>query len=294
MEYERLIYTNSRGESVELSPKSIFHVNVAKDVSGIADVKNTIYTSSSMSQHGETYLGQKFDTRDVDISGTIATTDKDTAITLRRKLQKILNPELEGTLTYIYKDFVRVINCRAADAPQFKRKSVFYTFTISLDCLSPFWREEQETKQEVASWVSSFMFELEIPDDGDGIEFGYREPNIIVDVYNEGDVATGMRILFTASGTLTNPVLLNVNTGEFIKINATLLSGDVVEINTAYGEKGAILTRNGEKSNYFRYIDVDSTFMQLEIGDNVFRYSADSGDDALEVTIYHSDKYLGV
>lgn len=127
-----------------------------------------------------------------------------------------------------------------------------------------------------------------------GIEFGYREPSVIVNVYNEGDVKAGMRIEFRATNTLSNPVLLNVDTGEYIQVNATMQAGDIITITTDYGNKGVTLTRDGTTEDYFRYIDVDSTFMQLDIGDNVFRYDAATGSDALEVTIYHNNNYLGV
>lgn len=40
-EYERLIYTNERGESIEFSASSSFFVNVANDVTGISDIRNT-------------------------------------------------------------------------------------------------------------------------------------------------------------------------------------------------------------------------------------------------------------
>lgn len=103
-----------------------------------------------------------------------------------------------------------------------------------------------------------------------------------------------MRIEFRATGTLSKPILLNVNTGEYIQVNAEMQAGDSITVNTEYGSKGAVLQRGSSSTDYFRYIDVDSTFMQLEIGDNVFRYDAESGLDALEVTIYHSNKYLGV
>ena len=45
-EYERLIYTNERGESIEFSASSSFFVNVANDVTGISDIRNTLYTLS--------------------------------------------------------------------------------------------------------------------------------------------------------------------------------------------------------------------------------------------------------
>ena len=54
------------------------------------------------------------------------------------------------------------------------------------------------------------------------------------------------------------------------------------------------LIRDGVETDYFRYIDVDSTFMQLAIGDNMFRYDAASGVNFLEVSIFYSKEFLGV
>lgn len=93
-------------------------------------------------------------------------------------------------------------------------------------------------------------------------------------------------------------VLARVN-GEYRIIdghrrNATMKTGDVIEINTKYGSKGAKLIRDGVETDYFRYIDVDSTFMQLAIGDNMFRYDAASGVNSLEVSIFYSKEFLGV
>lgn len=44
---EKLIYTNERGESIEFSPASSYHVNF-KDVTGLSDVRNAIYSTNSM------------------------------------------------------------------------------------------------------------------------------------------------------------------------------------------------------------------------------------------------------
>ena len=65
-------------------------------------------------------------------------------------------------------------------------------------------------------------------------------------------------------------------------------------LNTEYGNKGALLERNGEEIDCFKDIDVDSTFMSLGIGDNIYRYDAESGVDNLEVSIYYNPQYLGV
>ena len=208
---------------------------------------------------------------------------------------KIFNPELSATLVYEYGGFKRVIDCRAYGEPKILKKEVLYEFDLQIECLNPFWREEEETKEDIASWVAAWHLPCVIEKDSTkSMIYGYRAESVIVDCYNEGDVSTGMRIRFTALGTVKNPILLNVDTEEFIQINATMKTGDVIEINTKYGSKGAKLIRDGVETDYFRYIDVDSTFMQLAIGDNMFRYDAASGVNSLEVSIFYSKEFLGV
>ena len=293
MEYEKLLYVNSRGESLEFSVSSIFYCNVSKDVSGISGIGNTVYRTNSMGQHGDTYIGQRYEPREITIEGSIKSTNKDDILESRRKMEKILNAELEAKLVYVYKDFVRVIDCKVDGLPHFVHKSVFLRYSIPLLCCNPFWREEIEAKKDIAAWIPSWEFDFEIPEEG--MELGYREPSVIVNVYNEGDVKSGMRVEFRAIGTVVNPMLLNVNTREYIKlIDTTMQAGDVMVINTEYGKKSVTLTREGEVLDYFRHIDVDSTFMQLSIGDNIFRYDAEDGIMSLEATIYHNNKYLGV
>lgn len=295
MENEKLTYINSRGERLELGVDSVYHCNISKDVEGISGVTSVIYSTNSMGQHGDTYVGQRIEARDIDVVGHINTRDKAQALELRRRMLKIFNPELSATLMYEYGGFKRVIDCRAYGEPKILKKEVLYEFDLQIECLNPFWREEEETKEDIASWVAAWHFPCVIKKDSTkSMIYGYRAESVIVDCYNEGDVSTGMRIRFTALGTVSNPILLNVDTEEFIQINATMKTGDVIEINTKYGSKGAKLIRDGVETDYFRYIDVDSTFMQLAIGDNMFRYDAASGVNSLEVSIFYSKEFLGV
>ena len=295
MENEKLTYINSRGERLELGVDSVYHCNISKDVEGISGVTSVIYSTNSMGQHGDTYVGQRIEARDIDVVGHINTRDKAQALELRRRMLKIFNPELSATLVYEYGGFKRVIDCRAYGEPKILKKEVLYEFDLQIECLNPFWREEEETKEDIASWVAAWHFPCVIEKDNiKSMIYGYRAESVIVDCYNEGDVSTGMRIRFTALGTVSNPILLNVDTEEFIQINATMKTGDVIEINTKYGSKGAKLIRDGVETDYFRYIDVDSTFMQLAIGDNMFRYDAASGVNSLEVSIFYSKEFLGV
>lgn len=293
MEYEKLLYTNQRGEQLELSNTSVFHVNVSKDVTGLSEIDNNIYTSDSIGQHGSTYIGQKIESKKIKIKGHIKIIDKAQAISLRRKALRILNPELQGNLKYIYNGNIKEINCNVSDNVSFYKGTIYLSFEIVLIALHPFWSDIMEKREEIAKWEGDWTFPT-IIDYEDGMIYGHRTENIIVNVCNVGDITTGMRIRFTSIGTVTNPKLLNINTNEYIQINTKMLPGDIIDINTEYGQKTIVLTRNGIQEDYFRNIDVDSVFMQLCIGDNIFKYDAESGSDLLEVTIYYNPQYLGV
>ena len=154
---EKLTYTNERGESIVFSPASSYHVNF-KDVSGLSDVQNAIYSTNSMGQDGDTYLGYRIESRDIDIVGHIKERDKIAIQELRRNLNRILNPQYSATLTYELGDFKRVIGCTINNAPIFKRGTIFEQFTIQLSCLNPFWREEAETREDIATWIGGFEF----------------------------------------------------------------------------------------------------------------------------------------
>lgn len=287
---EKLTYTNERGESIVFSHASVFHTN---EVNGLSDVRNEIYSINSMGQDGDTYLGNRIESREIEIVGSIKERDKDRMRDYRRQINRVFNPQYAATLTYEYGDFKRVIDCKVDNAPVFSRKVIFQDFTIQLLCLNPFWRKESKARDDIATWIGGLIFPVEIPLE-EGWQIGYRQPSLIVNVYNDGDVQAGIRVEFRALGVVQNPQLLNVNTQEFIKLNITMQAGDTLSVSTGYGEKEVTLKRGGATTDAFRYLDVDSSYLQLSVGDNLFRYAAEKNLENLEVSIYHDDLYLGV
>lgn len=293
---EKLTYVNDLGEQIVFSQNSTYHVNF-QDITGLSDIRNTIFSVSGMGQDGDLFLGSRIDAREIDITGVIRERKKDVVQVLRRTLTHVLNPKNTARLVYECGEIKRVINCVTENAPVFKRQPIFEQFSINLVCLNPFWSETTDIREDIALWRGSFEFPepggLELQDEV-GWEIGYREPSLIVNVSNLGDVPSGMKIVFYALGVVENPSLLNVKTGEFIKFNLSMDPGDVLSITTGYGEKTVTLLRNHIESNAFRSLDVDSTYIQLASGDNLFRYDADSDLKNLEIAIYHKNLYMGV
>lgn len=178
-----------------------------------------------------------------------------------------------------------------------ENNEVIAQWKINGICPDPLFSDSEESVKEIASSVGMFHFPLIISEESPehGVVFGFRNADSIVKVENQGSKEVGMRIVFKATGGVVNPRLINVNTREFFEIKKTLTREEVVSINTVQGEKGIKGAAAGEsEKNYFKYKSLDSTWLQLHLGENTFRYDADLGVENLEVEIHYFNKYLEV
>ena len=286
---QQLIFTNSLGAEVSVTRSAPFLIQSFDTSNNI-----NIYKSKGVLQDGATYLGNTLDVRDISLGILLRSDSNDGLIGIRKKLTQIFNPKLgEGTLTYIDETKSINIKCIPSKIPYFTdENNTMQSCLVNLTCNNPYWQGLTQIKTEIALWVGSFSFPLNILESG--IEMGHREPSVIVNVLNEGDVPCGMRVEFKALATLTNPSILNVNTYEYIKINKTMVAGEVLSVTTHFGGKKVESSLNGVITNAFNYIDIGSEFLQLDVGDNLFRYDSDTGTDNLECSIWFIPQYLGV
>ncbi|KRU42197.1 phage tail family protein [Clostridium sporogenes] len=285
---EKFIYENEKGQQIEFSIWSPFFL---EHIDGISGLKNIIYNSKGMGQDGSTNTGSTLDDRNIVIQGAIT----ENIELNREKLLSIINPKIPSKLVYTDGNIKKYVECIVETAPVITKENK-PKFQISLLCNNPYWKDYIETKINIALWKGDFHFPLVIPQ-GKGITMGHREPSLIVNVNNTGQVKTGMIIEFFARGTLSNPSLFNVNTREFIKINKGMVAGEKFIINTNYSKKKILQELNGVTTDILNYLDIvggGDTFLQLDVGDNLFRYNTDSNLDNLEVNIYFSPQYLGV
>lgn len=286
----KIKYINPLGEELQFAASAPFILQNFDESQGVDN-----YKFKGVGQDGETYLGNTLDSKDVDLTVAIIAKTVLEYNQYKEKLYRVFNPKLgQGYIVYDDGAKERKIKCIPEKVPFLKNMTqTAGSVLVNLTAHEPFWKDLQESRDEIAMWVGDFEFDLEIPEDT-GIDIGHREPSLIVNCINDGDVETGIRIDFKALATLVNPSLFNVNTREFIKIKKTLAAGEVISVSTYFGDKRIISRLNGVETNAFYAIDEDSTFLQLDKGDNLFRYDADSGIDNLEVTIYHYNNYLGV
>ena len=261
-------------------------------------VQGTHHTYKYVNQIGVTVSGTSLETRPISIEGWIVATSPERMSTLKKKLNSFVNPQ--DAIDLYYNDYmIRFIPDETVKyaADESENNGAFCKFMINGTCPNPLFTNANESMSIFATTVPKFHFPLimskSLPEKG--VIFGIRSGSLIVNVLNNGAVASGMRIVFKAKGTVVNPKLINVNTQERFVLNKTLEAEEIVEVNTNIGEK-SVKGRigNANYSNYYMYKDIDSEWLQLDAGDNIFRYDAEEGLDNLEVFVHFHNRYLEV
>lgn len=122
-------------------------------------------------------------------------------------------------------------------------------------------------------------------------------------IYYTGDAPVGIVIFIHAIGSANDVEIINVGTSESIKIDSARLieltgydiqAGDDIIISTVKGNKYAILIREGVTINILNVLDQYPDWFELEKGDNVFSYTADSGVSNLQIRIENKIAYEGI
>ena len=268
------------------------------DVADWCQIESNHHSYKYVNQIGVYVTGTSLETRDVEITGWVIAKTESQMDERKKMLNRFVNPQQLIKLTYKEYDLEFLPNTSIKYSTTLvENNDVVCRFKISGLCPDPLFRENTENRVAAATTVGMFHFPLIInktQQQPPQIVFGLRQPSLIVNVYNGGAVRTGMRMVFKATGTIKNPSFINVMTQEYFKINKTMVAGETVTINTTIGEKKVIGFLNGVEQNYFKYRDLDSTWLQLEVGDNLFRYDADENIDGLEAYIYFYNRYLEV
>lgn len=166
------------------------------------------------------------------------------------------------------------------------------TAQIVVLCPKPYLNGSEVNEQIFSSIDSLFEFPFSIP--AEGIPFSEVLLYVEKSILNYGDIVTGVLIKINALGEIENPKIFNVETREYMILNTVLYRGDLVEINTRFGEKSIILIRNGVESSIVGDLEDGSTWFQLEVGDNVFTLNADSGVENMYTSFEVIDQYEGV
>lgn len=275
------------------------HINMDEGEYWLAEadfgqVESTVNTFKFLNQIGETVYDTSIGPRSISITGWVAGWDEERVSTLKQFLNRFVNPK---NLIELYANNMKISfypKTSVRYSPIYKENnSVMCKFLISGYCPYPLFTDKNQRTQSVAYTESLFHFPLIIPANK-GIVFGVRHPSLIAEVMNDGDMPIGYIIEFRAHGTVTNPMIIDINTQESIEIVKSMEDSEVIIVDTREGSRSVKGVIQGEEINYFKYRNLDSGWLTLARGSNYLRYNAESGVENLEVYIRYEPGYLEV
>jgi phage-related protein len=286
---QKLTFTNERGQTVELGGAPF----ILSKIDGLGDVDATLQLQKAPSQHGSTYTGSVLSERTISLEVTITGFDREDISVKRELLSSVFNPTIKGLVKFENGRVTRWIEAVSEHVPIFpsgieNRTYHFQKSMISLMCPSPFWLTEEMVDQLVV-WEGGLEFPLELP-----TFFAQQSESKAKIVANEGDVQTPVMITF--NGPATAPIRIeNQTTGEFVEVNQSLLAGERMEISTAFGQKRVTkVLADGTRLNAFHFISLDSTFFQLQPGNNLLAYSTGMDYEQASVIVSWRNRHLSV
>lgn len=267
---EKVIFTNSRGESVEFGDSPFY----LQSIEGLGDVSANIQTQKSPYMDGSSYIDAILDEREVDIEFVINYpfgTYEDIS-NARSLIAKVCNPKLgPGTLRYENDYVVRIIDCVADSVPQYpdsSRTKVLQKGKVTFVAPDPYWKSL--AIEEEPAFKPLFQFPFSQP-----FQMGVQRDERIID--NNGDAPAPLQIEFF--GPALNPTIINRTTNQFIKVNQELLEGERMVIDTDPDTIGVyFIDENGNARNVMHWLDLDSSLstFRLALGENEIAYTADS------------------
>lgn len=294
--------TNYLGESIKLElgfpEKSGFLI---QSITGLGPSKADINTTEVATNDGSIYNSARTTTRNIVLS-----------------LKLMFSPSVESMRQLSYKYFplkkrvtllIETDNrtCYTSGYVESNEPDIFSnneTTQISIICPDPYF---YSSDKGVAVFYSiDPIFEFEFSNESlieNEIEFSNIISNTEQTIYYQGDSEVGIVIIINAFGPAENIAIYNTATNEVMRIDTSKLAaltgsgiivGDEIRLSTVKGDKFLTLLRNGIYINILNCLDKNADWLLLSKGDNIFAYTAVSGDTNLGFRIEYQLVYEGV
>lgn len=279
-----LTIENHKGEQLQLTQNPNYTVT---SVEGLPPPRANINTAINANFDGSTFRSSRLNERNIVVTLAIEGNVEANRINLYQYIKA------KKKCIVFYKNGTRDVSIvgyvESMEIEIFNEKEMVQ---ISIICPQPYFRDVIKTLLDMSA--TSAMFEFPFAIEEEGMEFSTLAVGTESIVQNLGDVETGAVIVFHATGTASNPVIYNLDTAEFFKVNIDMSAGDLLVISTIKGEKTVAAILSGIEWNYINSMVQGSSWIQFESGANTMLYNADSHPENLECMISFNNLYEGV
>lgn len=286
---ETVTFTNRFGESITFGGPPFY----LQEITGLGDVPANIQRQKVPYEDGSTVIDVLLEDRAIDITFVIANDIGDYSYgsisQKREQVGRIINPKLgAGTLRYENDYLVREIQVIAEGVPVFPdgkdRAKTLQKGIINFIAPDPYWRSL--LIDEEPAFKPLFQFPFEGP-----FQMGEQRDRRIIN--NDG--ASTVPLFIEFFGPANRPRIENLTTGEFIQVNKQLFEGEKMVIDTTSGAKRVeFIDVEGERTDVMKWLDINSIFFKLQLGENDINYTADDDVQGAVVNISYRKSYNAV
>lgn len=256
-------------------------------------IRASFNKTRGIGQHGYTLLSTTLEDREVNIKATIIANDRTERDIIKNNIDDVLNPLDELIIKYNDAEISKEIECSLDETPtystEYKTNNNFILeFNISFECFKPFWKDQTEKVINVETWKGGFEFGFEL--NSLGIEFAQKGSNEII-INNLGNIDAPIEIYF--KGPALNPCI-TLDDNKFIKINKQIKDDEVLYINTSFDNKEVKIIKEDLREQAYHYLDIESTFFNLNQGQNKISYTTEGDFLPQSVIIKYKCNYFSL
>lgn len=260
-------------------------------VDDIGAAKFSIATSKDTGVDGEAVEGESQDARHPVIRAKVLS-DYDA---IRDQLDAVFQEGVDGTMEVYREDGTRRVATYRPEGWELPFHGVIRDLTVNLLCADPKFYDPEEEYTTMASWRSMLRFPLVFHSP---FIISEHVANLLATITNPSSTAQALRIVFTATGEVTNPFLTDVNRQETLQIGTQnkpfiLHNGETITVTTSLSNMHIMLTSRGVETEITNKAVWPIAWLKLQPGENLFRYGAASGEQSLQVQIWHRQSYGG-
>ena len=217
-------------------------------------------TSQGFSQIGDTVETRSVGGRPIDVTGKLV----GNIVERKNALRNVCAPFATGRLIFNGTHYIRVY---VKSPPSFSAVKNNGLFTMQFYAPFPYFSAIDEAHSMIGAITPMFRLPINYSKPH---RFGTRSSKRYTNIVNSGDVRVPFKLVMRSEGVSTNPVVTNLKTLAFLKINGTLAAGEYITVfRDADNVLRVELTQGSVVTDVIDWLDEDSTLFELDLGDNL-------------------------
>ena len=279
----KFIYENSDGDQLIFGLESDFLI---KTIGGISENNINLSSSKSIGQVGETITSKEVQRRSITIDGII----NGNVEVNRERLLNIIRPKDNAKLICVLNNYESYyLDITPSMTPFVQNTDCVANFQFIVNAEYPYWKNITGSSEQLIGIVPKFKFERNFSGTW---KIGETIVSEFINVFNSGSETIGVEFVLRAKTACKNIKIINAETFEYFKINYYMQPFEVIKLTTGFNNKKIISSLNG---NIIKNVDLlNSTFLQLRPGDNIFKVEVEENEEGLDVEALYEITKVGI